>query len=477
VNPLSSGVRLRRTWAQRLVIVFGCLAVMGTFSTAAGLAYLDTQLARLHRVSLGHVLTADDVEQGEDVGPKNFLLVGVDSEEGVADDPRFADRDGGLRADTVMLLRVDPRSERAALVSFPRDLWLPLGGTGSYDKLNAALTVGGADLLVATVSKAFAVDVHHYVQVNFAQFQDLVDVIGGVPVPFDKPARDYNTGLYVPERGCVVLDGPSALDYVRSRSLQVYEDGRWVTDPYADLSRIGRQQDFVRRALARAVSRGVRNPVTLNRLVGVGLDSVTVDDGLRVEQVLQLAQLFREFDPDELETYSLPVVTGVTRGGASIVEVQEREARPILDIFRGRGGPEDPAGVVVDVHDGRPDGDGGRRAAAALGAAGFAIGEARDDWPGVERTQVRYRAGDEAAAELVARWVDADALLLESEWLDAMGVVLVLGEDFRDVRSAPAPTTTTGPTTSAPAPDAGPGPTTTTTILGILPGAEEDLCR
>ena len=86
-------------------------------------------------------------------------------------------------------------------------------------------------------------------QVNFAQFEKLVDVIGGVPISFDKPVRDEWTGLEIDEPGCVTLSGSQALDYVRSRHFEYFEDGEWNEDPAADLSRISRQQDFISKAV------------------------------------------------------------------------------------------------------------------------------------------------------------------------------------------------------------------------------------
>ena len=78
---------------------------------------------------------------------------------------------------------------------------------------------------------------------------------------FDAPVRDRHTGLDVPQAECVVLDGEQARKFVRSRYLEYQdEDGDWHTDPTADLGRITRQQVFVRRAVAKAVSEGLTQP-------------------------------------------------------------------------------------------------------------------------------------------------------------------------------------------------------------------------
>ena len=123
-----------------------------------------------------------------------------------------------------------------------------------------------------------------------------------------------SSGLDVDTAGCVTLDGQQALAYVRSRHYQRYEDGRWRTDPSGDLGRISRQQDFIIRALHRAVAQGGRNPLTLDRLVDAGLATVTVDDLLTADDIIRLGQAFRSFDPGSLVTYSLPDPRRLGRG-------------------------------------------------------------------------------------------------------------------------------------------------------------------
>ena len=67
------------------------------------------------------------------------------------------------------------------------------------------------------------------------------------------------TGLDIPAAGCVSMSGDEALAYVRSRHYEYMDDG-WHTDPTSDYGRIARQQDFIRRALQKAIDKGARNP-------------------------------------------------------------------------------------------------------------------------------------------------------------------------------------------------------------------------
>ena len=126
-----------------------------------------------------------------DLPTENYLLVGSDTREGIsADDPDFGvigDTGvvSGRRADTIMVLRRE-RDGGAALVSLPRDLWLEIPGTGGSNRINAAYN-GGADRLVATVVKTLGIPIHHYVEVNFVGFRDIVNELGGVTICFPYP--------------------------------------------------------------------------------------------------------------------------------------------------------------------------------------------------------------------------------------------------------------------------------------------------
>ncbi len=502
VLPVPDGVKLRRTWPQRLFIAVNAWLVLCCFGLAGGLAYLNGKAGDLQQINLGQVLSSGDAEEASVTsGPINVLLVGVDSADGLGDDnsvrtERDAEQVGGMRSDTVMLLRLDPETNRVALVSFPRDLWVPIAGTGYRDKLNSAISIGGPALLIQTVSESFDLPIDHYVQVDFAQFEQLVEVIDGVRIYFDTPVRDEWTGLDVAEPGCVTLDGAQSLAYARSRYFEYYVDGRWRYDETADLGRIDRQQDFIKRALSRAVSKGIRNPITLNKLVNTGLDAVTVDDAFSPSDILALAAHFRGFDPAQFETYALPVVTDTTEGGASIVRLIDRDARPILDIFRGAGDANEPEGTRVRVLNGSGVSGQGRSAATALERAGFEIAEIGDaSSGGGSATVVRHGEGDAARAATLARYVDGPLEIVESADLTDGTVELVTGSAFVGIRTTPLPATTsssssttatttvtttgasddTSGTVTTVTPD---GSATSTTRYGVVPGdTAADSCR
>jgi LCP family protein required for cell wall assembly len=456
--------RRRRTWGQRLAVAAGCFSTLGLLASAAGLTYVFRKYERLPRVELTGVLD-EAVGSGE---PENYLIVGIDSAANLPEDDTVRiGRDPTLRSDTIMILRTDPASGRAALLSLPRDLYVR-HADGTDARINLAIQRGGAPLLIRTIAENFAIPIHHYVQVDFASFRGLVDAIDGVPVPIPYPARDTESGLDI-EAGCQTLDPTDALAYVRSRHYQQQIDGRWVEDLRSDIGRIDRQQDFIRRALSRAIDRGARNPGTLDQLIDVALEGITVDGELTADDIFDLGTRFRSFDPDSLATYAVEG-TPDTVGEAQILRLVEGpETEAILSIFRG-GAAEgvEPAGVRLVVRNGTGRPSEGAEAAEALRGAGF-IANVSGDEPGggAEGTVVRHPPAQAAAADLVARWLVGGARLEAVEGAD--GIELVTGTDWQGVRSEATPSTST--TTATTLPEAT-TTTTTTTEDGSSPDDE-----
>ncbi len=431
------------------------MSTVGLLASAAGLTYLFRKYERLPRIELSGVLDAP-AESGE---PENYLIVGIDDAENLpAGDSVRVGRDPTRRSDTIMILRTDPASGRAALLSLPRDLYLPLAdGVGNY-RINRAIDLGGPELLIRTLDENFAIPIHHYVQVDFASFRGLVEAIDGVPVPIPHPARDEETGLDIAEAGCHTLDPVEALAYVRSRHYEERIDGRWVEDLRSDFGRIARQQDFIRRALARAIDRGARNPGTMDQLIDVGLSGITVDGELTANDIFDLGTHFRSFDPDSLVTYSLDGTPDMA-GDAEILRLVEGpETEATLAIFRGGDGAVlEPEGVRLTVRNGTGAPRQGADTAEALSAVGFLAGVAGDEpGGGADGTVVRYPPGQEAAADLVARWLVSGARLEAVE--GSAGIELVTGVDWQGLLDEATPSTSS--TTVTTLPDG----TTTTTV-------------
>ncbi len=409
------GPRLRRSWAQRGILTINLGLITVSLVLAFLLNYGYQRTSSINRVALDRNLTAvpADVEPGERV--LNVLLVGSDSSAGLdPDDPVQTGREGERFGDVIIVAHVDERSGNVALLSFPRDLWVPIAGTTTSDRINRAFVVGGPGALIDTLEDEFGLPIHHYVNVDFAGFQGLVDAVGAVNVPFDSPARDWNvaakpvprsqTGFLVGEAGCHALDGQTALAYVRSRYYQTQNaDGEWITDPTSDFGRIQRQQDFLRRLAQAAIDRGARNPFVLNGLLDAALSNVAIDNELTPQLLLDLGLAFREFEPGDLETYSIPVVD-VEIGGNQVLQEVESKSQPILALFQGAAF-DDPSTIAVTVVTGEQ-----RDQAAALVAddlvaslvdAGFAVVQERRRNP-ADGLRIVHGPDGAVAADLVA---------------------------------------------------------------------------
>jgi LCP family protein required for cell wall assembly len=289
---------------------------------------------------------------------KNFLITGADN--GACIDPdspyagAFGDREGmGERSDTIMVLRVDPDADRVAVLSFPRDLYVDIAGSGSKSRINSAYRRDDPQRLIDTIFENFGVRIDHYIQVDFCAFKTLVDAVGGVAVPFEYPARDENTGLNVPTTGCFVFDGEHALAYVRSRHYE-YEDpagsGEWSEDPSSDLGRVSRQQDFIRRTLSSILGEGPLNPRVARGLIRAATEYVVTDRDLTAARMLEFAGVMNDVDPASILTYQIEASDRNINGAAVLVPNTDGEnMQAILAMFRGETSLADAPTQVFDL--------------------------------------------------------------------------------------------------------------------------------
>ncbi len=278
-----------------------------------------------------------------DMTARNFLITGSDNGACVDPDSPYADAFGnrsglGERADTIMILRLDPNTNASAVLSFPRDLWVKIAGRSSSSRINSAFNRDDPNTLVETIWNNFGVPVDHYVNVDFCAFKQIVDAVGGVRVPFATGIRDRNTGLLIEDPGCHTFLGEEGLAYVRSRKLQYFdEDSRkWREDPAADRGRISRQQDFLRRALQKALDVGAGSPTVAKQLIDAGLEFVILDDQLTPGKLLELAQAMRDLDPNTMKTYQIEG-TGKMINGNSVIEpnIKSESMKAVLAVFKG----------------------------------------------------------------------------------------------------------------------------------------------
>ncbi|MEY3054891.1 MAG: hypothetical protein RL550_1414 [Actinomycetota bacterium] len=345
------------------MLVLNVVVVLACFITAVAIYYgsekaNDRKVVTLARAS-GPKLTLPTATQPDgtpdqttevtlvagpvDMTARNFLITGSDNGACVDPDSPYADAFGnrsglGERADTIMILRLDPNTNASAVLSFPRDLWVKIAGRSSSSRINSAFNRDDPNTLVETIWNNFGVPVDHYVNVDFCAFKQIVDAVGGVRVPFATGIRDRNTGLLIEDPGCHTFLGEEGLAYVRSRKLQYFdEDSRkWREDPAADRGRISRQQDFLRRALQKALDVGAGSPTVAKQLIDAGLEFVILDDQLTPGKLLELAQAMRDLDPNTMKTYQIEG-TGKMINGNSVIEpnIKSESMKAVLAVFKG----------------------------------------------------------------------------------------------------------------------------------------------
>jgi LCP family protein required for cell wall assembly len=415
--------RPHRSWRQRVLLGTGIVVVVLALLGVGGVLYFVKALGNIDRTDVN----VDAARAGE---PRNYLLVGSDvrsnGEGGVE----------GRRSDTIMVVRLDPGTLQASVLSFPRDLVVTIAGSGEEGRINAAYAQS-QQTLIDTLRENFGIEINHYIEIDFQGFQQLVDAIGGVNIWVQDAIRDRQSGLFIQDRGCVTLNGEQALAFARSRELQFMTPDGWSNpDPFADLGRIDRQQVFMRRALAKAIRAARSNPLELRDIISIGTGSVTIDNDT---DPLQLFDQFRDFDLNNLVTYSLPVITYDDR---ATVDVDRAAAGPILGVFRGlEPGEVTPESITVRVLNSTGEEGQANNAARAFQTIGFQISEPGNIQEPHERTTVYHRTGEEAFAQRVARHISGGADVTPREDLEIQPgeVVVVTGNDFSTIHMQPAP--------------------------------------
>jgi len=223
--------------------------------------------------------------------PFTVLLLGSD------DDSKFPpDR---LNTQSMILVRVDPGSRQATMLSIPRDLWVQIPNEGS-GKISWAYQLGGAQAAIATVESNFKVHIDDYAWIGLNGLVKLIDQLGGVNVTVTNPVMDdfypsdlaadgdpygYYRVAVLP--GSVHLDGVHALQYVRSRH----------GDLRGDFARSERQQQVLLAIKAEASHLNVADLPTLAKAFNGELKT-----SMGLTRIRQLMSMAGEFDGPGIQT-------------------------------------------------------------------------------------------------------------------------------------------------------------------------------
>ncbi|WP_441350823.1 LCP family protein, partial [Streptomyces sp. ZEA17I] len=400
----------------------------------------------------------------------NLLLVGTDGRDTITKEEKRKYKLGGAPChctDTIMLVHLSADKQRASVVSLPRDSYAEIPPhtdrtTGEKHsshpvKLNAAYAEGGPTLTVRTVEHMTGVKIDHYLEVDFTSFMKTVDAVGGVQICTARPMKDSYTGLDLPA-GTHRLDGGQALQYVRSRHVDVG----------SDLGRMQRQQKFMAALIKQATGNGVLlNPVKFQQVSASVLGSVRADEGFGTEEMLALGKAMKDFSPASSEFASVPVgnPSFPVKGIGSTVQWDEAKSKKLFQALRedrplapakpkpAAGAPKPPAATLVEVapaeirvqvYNGTPKDGLGKDVDAGLRATGFNTTNAplNGELRNLERTLVTYDPRWDRSAKSLATALPGSEL----KAVKGQGAVMEVtaGSDFTKVRPVRAETKQSG---------------------------------
>lgn len=271
-----------------------------------------------------------------------YLIVGSDSRAGLTEQQTKDLHTGssigseGRRTDSMMLLHAGAHG--TTLTSLPRDSWVTVPAyvdpkTGIHhkaekNKLNAAFSLGGPELLVRTVELNTGLRMDHYTEIGFAGFVGIVDAVGGVRMCVDRPIVDEKSGLDL-TKGCHTLNGRDALGFVRQRHQE--KEG--------DLGRSRNQQKFLAALAEKAASREVLlSPSALIGTADAGLSTLIVDQSTDLPRLTRLFKAMRTVSSGNGKQLNVPVATVglATPKGSAILWDKEKSAQLFSELREDR---------------------------------------------------------------------------------------------------------------------------------------------
>ena len=295
--PATARSQDRVPWAQR----GRAIGVRAELAPRGGLRQPDA-------AQYGEAVAFDD--GGEPV-PDHLLFVLA-----IGSDARPGERLDRARADSIHLLALNPRSGTGTVLGIPRDTWTTIPGRGR-GKVNAALALGGPDLLAETVRHMTGLPVHWWVLTGFGGLEAMVDHLGGLVIPVHRRMADRLSGSAF-ERGWHRMSGRDVLAFSRDRQ----------STAQGDISRSANHGTVLLQAL-RKLRVEVADPAGIRRWTQVLWRHASIDAGF--DDVVRLGITARRLDPDAIVNVVAPCVVG-TAGGQSVVYLTEDAAALFEDL-------------------------------------------------------------------------------------------------------------------------------------------------
>ncbi len=210
----------------------------------------------------------------------NVLLLGLDM--------------GDYRSDSIMLVSLDNRNKTAALLSIPRDTVVMYNGNA--DKINHLVGYSGSYMnTIQAVKSITGLNIHYYAIINFAGFENIIDILGGVEidVPFNMYYNDLdNNQVYSLQKGLQKLNGHDAVGFMRYRS-------GYAT---ADLGRVEAQRTLISELIKQKLNIGniLKAPQLFEEMQKFVKTNYSLGD------VAAQAMTLKDLKVDEIQSFTLP---------------------------------------------------------------------------------------------------------------------------------------------------------------------------
>lgn len=411
---------------------------------------------------------------------ENILLMGSDTR-AFKGGAKFGSEIAGARSDTTILVHIAEDGQHATLVSIPRDTYarIPACKTGhgvstpQWNKFNVAFTIGGPSCTIALVENLTHLRIDHFVVVNFAGFQRMVDALDGVTVCLSHPINDpvrinpvtgghIGSGLVI-GAGRHTLRGKDALGFVRAR---------YAVGDGSDLGRIKNQQVFLSSMIRKATSTGLLfHPFSLYHFLDAATKSIETDPGFGLPQLKSLAGKLHGLKPGKVGLLTVPLSNAnayVPIGGvqASVVFWDKERAKALWHALRTdqplpgtelkpkKSSPQQaklivpPSQIHVRVLNGTGEPGIAHKVADELAKRGFVIeGEPSDaDSTSYTTTVVRYGVDkNESSQTLAASVPGADR---QQDGTLGSTLELIIGSDYSGTQPVTISTPSPKPTPS-----------------------------
>jgi LCP family protein required for cell wall assembly len=340
-------------------------------------------------------------------------------------------------SDTMLLLRFDPANEKLTVLSIPRDTQAYIEEHG-LKKINEANYYGGPALAAETVSELLGgITIDRYVRVNIQGVEKLIDALGGVTVyvPKDMKYQDDSQHLYINlKEGEQHLDGAQAVQFLRFRY-----------DEFGDISRVQRQQTFMRALIEQALK-----PQTLLKIPDIlSVVQSYIDTNFAVEELVALSGFAAQTKRSNVQLLLLPgMFSGDGRHEVSYwLPTRSRIETMVAQYFDHT--PEDysatetesemadPSRLRVAIQDSTDDPEAVQAMVSYLREAGYRRVYVSNRWrEPLKVSRIVAQTGDDGGAAALRATLGFGEVLVESTGALASDITIQLGEDWRQKQAS-----------------------------------------